>query len=85
MSTVLPPECEQLLITGYVLGNLSPAEALLLQEMLAENPDLNEQVVAMQEALESSLRPFRGIASCQSSRSHFIRSNRANRNRQACG
>ena len=58
MSTVLPPECEQLLITGYVLGNLSPAEALLLQEMLAENPDLNEQVVAMQEALDLAYAPL---------------------------
>ena len=57
MST-LPPECEQLLISGYVLGNLSPAEALLLQEMLKENPDLNEQVVAMQEALDLAYAPL---------------------------
>ncbi|MEY2857660.1 MAG: hypothetical protein RLZZ74_1972 [Cyanobacteriota bacterium] len=51
MST-LPPECEQLLISGYVLGNLSPAEALLFEEMLRENPDVREQVVAMQEAFD---------------------------------
>lgn len=51
MST-LPPDCEQLLISGYVLGNLSPSEALLFAEMLAENPDLNEQVMAMQKALD---------------------------------
>ena len=41
MST-LPPECQQLLISGYVLGNLSPAEALLFAEMLQENPQLKE-------------------------------------------
>ncbi|MGF1588052.1 MAG: anti-sigma factor domain-containing protein [Pleurocapsa sp.] len=51
MST-LPPECEQLLISGYVLGNLSPAEALLFEEMLRENPDLIGQITAMQQALD---------------------------------
>ncbi len=56
MST-LPPECEQLLISGYVLETLSPAEALLFQEMLRENPDLNEQIVAMQEALDLAYAP----------------------------
>lgn len=56
MST-LPPECEQLLISGYVLGNLSPAEALLFQEMLAENPVLIEQVTAMQETLDLVYAP----------------------------
>ena len=56
MST-LPPECEQLLVSGYVLGNLSPAEALLFKEMLTENPDLMEQVAAMQEALDLAYAP----------------------------
>jgi anti-sigma-K factor RskA len=51
MST-LPPECEQLLIAGYVLGNLSPAEALLFEEMLRENPGVREQVTVMQEAFD---------------------------------
>lgn len=51
MST-LPPECQQLLISGYVLGNLSPAEALLFEEILTENPDLRSQVTAMQQAVE---------------------------------
>lgn len=51
MST-LPSDCEQLLISGYVLGDLSPAEALLFEEMLRENPDLREQVTAMQQALD---------------------------------
>ena len=56
MST-LPPECEQLLISGYVLGNLSPAEALLFEEMLSDNPELNEQVMAMQQALDLAYTP----------------------------
>jgi anti-sigma-K factor RskA len=51
MST-LPPECEQLLVSGYVLGNLSPAEALLFEEMLRENQAVREQVVAIQEAFD---------------------------------
>ncbi len=51
MST-LPSDCEQLLISGYVLGNLSPAEALLFEEMLSENPHLIDQVTTMQQALD---------------------------------
>lgn len=53
----LPTECEQLLISGYVLGNLSSAEALLLEEMLKANPKLNEQIVAMQQALDLAYAP----------------------------
>ena len=53
----LPTECEQLLISGYVLGNLSPAEALLFEEMLKANPELNEQVIAMQQALDLAYAP----------------------------
>ena len=56
MST-LPSECEQLLISGYVLGDLSPAEALLFEELLRDNPDLIEQVSAMQQALEVAYAP----------------------------
>ena len=56
MST-LPPDCEQLLISGYVLGDLSPAEALLFEEMLGENPTLIEQVTAMQQALDAVYIP----------------------------
>lgn len=56
MST-LPPECEQLLISGYVLGNLSPAEAQLFQEMLTEDPALIEQVTMMQQALDATYIP----------------------------
>ena len=56
MST-LPPDCEQLLISGYVLGDLSPAEALLFEEMLGENPTLTEQVTSMQQALDAVYIP----------------------------
>jgi anti-sigma-K factor RskA len=55
--STLPPECEQLLISGYILGNLSPAEALLFEEMLTANPELNEQILAMQETLELVYAP----------------------------
>ena len=53
----LPTECEQLLISGYVLGDLSLAEALLFEEMLKANPELNEQVMAMQQALDLAYAP----------------------------
>ena len=53
----LPPECQQLLVSGYVLGNLSPAEALLFAEMLKENPDLIEEVTQMQQALDLAYNP----------------------------
>ena len=53
----LPTECEQLLISGYVLGNLSTAEALLFEEMLKANPELNDRVMAMQQALDLAYAP----------------------------
>lgn len=56
MST-LPPDCQQLLISGYVLGDLSPAEALLFEEMLSVDPSLAEQVTAMQQALDAVYIP----------------------------
>ena len=52
MVSPLPPECEQLLIVGYVLGNLSPAEAMLFEELLTDNPELKEQVKEFQQTLE---------------------------------
>lgn len=50
----LPPECQQLLISGYVSGNLSPAESALFAEMLRENPELRQQVTTMQQASTTS-------------------------------
>ena len=48
----LPPECEQLLIAGYVLGNLSPAEAMLLEELVADNPEIIKKIAEVQSTLE---------------------------------
>ena len=53
----LPPECEQLLIVGYVLGDLSPAESMLFEELAADNPELMEQVMEVQQALELAYTP----------------------------
>lgn len=53
----LPPECRQLLVSGYVLGDLSPGEAILFAEMLAQDPSLNQQVKEMQEALNLAYDP----------------------------
>ena len=53
----LPPECQQLLISGYVLGNLSTAEALLFSEMLKENPELVDQIEVMQTAVDEAYNP----------------------------
>ena len=55
--SMLPSDCEQLLISGYVLGNLSPAEARLFEEMLSENPTLTDRVTTMQQALDSVYTP----------------------------
>lgn len=53
----LPPECEKLLISGYVLGNLSPAEAVLFEEMLTENSEVAQQVIELQQTLELAYFP----------------------------
>ena len=55
--SALPSECEQLLVSGYVLGDLSPAEAVLFAEILRENPQLMEQVEAMQKTLDLAYAP----------------------------
>lgn len=52
MVSPLPSECEQLLIVGYVLGDLSPAEAMLFAELVADNPELMEEVTKAQQTLE---------------------------------
>lgn len=50
----IPSECEKLLVSGYVLGNLSPAEAVLFQEILSENPEVAQQVMELQQTLETA-------------------------------
>ena len=52
MVSPLPSECEQYLIAGYVLGDLSPAEAMLFAELVADKPELMEEVTEVQQALE---------------------------------
>lgn len=52
MVSPLLSECEQLLIVGYVLGDLSPTEAMLFAELVADNPELMEEVTKAQQALE---------------------------------
>ena len=53
----LPPECERILISGYVLGNLSPAEAVLFEEILTENSEVAQQVSELQQTLEVAYFP----------------------------
>ena len=57
MTSSLPSECEQLLISGYVLGDLSPAEAMLFESILAENPEVAQQVRELQQTLELAYFP----------------------------
>ncbi|ELR96962.1 anti-sigma factor [Gloeocapsa sp. PCC 73106] len=57
MESGLPLECEQLLIAGYVLGNLSATEAALCEELMTANPELAEQARELQYALELAYAP----------------------------
>lgn len=52
----LPPPSDhlQLLIAGYVLGNLSPDEATQFEQLLASNPAIAQDIDAFQHALEMS-------------------------------
>lgn len=49
--SLLPPDCEQQLIAGYVLGDLSSTEAALFEEILAAKPELAQQIAELQQAL----------------------------------
>lgn len=57
MTSSLTPECEELLIAGYVLGDLSSAEAMLFEEILDNNPDVAQKVIELQQALEETYFP----------------------------
>ena len=57
MASSIPSECEQLLISGYVLGNLSSAEATLFESILQENPEVARQVKELQQSLELAYFP----------------------------
>ncbi|MEP0874180.1 anti-sigma factor [Trichocoleus desertorum AS-A10] len=52
MST--PSEELQLLIAGYVLGDLSPEEAAEFERLLQQDPVIAQEVAQMQNALETS-------------------------------
>ncbi len=54
MTGSMPSEQLQLLIAGYVLGDLEPEEAAELEQRLADDPALAEEVSRMQKALELS-------------------------------
>lgn len=47
----------QLLIAGYVLGDLSPEEAAEFERLLAQNPVMAEELAQMQKALETAYTP----------------------------
>ena len=54
MMPSLSTECQQLLISGYVLGNLSLTEAMLVEEILRENPEAQQQLIELQQAWEET-------------------------------
>lgn len=51
------PEELQLLIGGYVLGNLDPEEAAAFEQLLANNPAVAAEVDQIQSALEIAYAP----------------------------
>ena len=57
MTSSPTPEFEELIISGYVLGDLSPAEAMLFEEILAKNPQVAQQVIELQQTLEQAYFP----------------------------
>jgi anti-sigma-K factor RskA len=53
----MPSEELQLLIAGYVLGDLSAEEAAAFEQVLAQNPAIATDVAQMQAALEQAYAP----------------------------
>lgn len=53
----MPAEELQLLIAGYVLGDLSPEEAAAFEQLLAQDPAIAAEVTHMQKALETAYAP----------------------------
>ncbi len=43
---------QQNLSAGYVLGDLSPEESRLLEQLLADNPSLQNEIAELQHSLE---------------------------------
>ena len=59
------PEEVQLLIGGYVLGNLNPEEAAAFEQLLANNPAVAAEVDQIQSALEIAYAPPEVVPSPQ--------------------
>ena len=57
MPRSLLPEDLQLLIGGYVLGDLDPEEAAAFEQLLANNPAVAAEVDQIQSALETAYAP----------------------------
>lgn len=57
MAMSMPAEQLQLLIAGYVLGDLSTEEAAEFEQLLAQNPAIAAEVAQMQTALETAYAP----------------------------
>lgn len=53
----MPSDELQLLIAGYVLGDLSPEEAAAFEQLLAQDPTIAAEVAQMQAALETAYAP----------------------------
>ena len=54
---VMPADELELLIAGYVLGDLSPEEAAQFEQVLAQHPEIATEVAQMQLALETTYAP----------------------------
>jgi anti-sigma-K factor RskA len=52
MTGSLPPEHQEELMVGYVLGDLSPEEAEEFRQLLVNNPQLVQEVDRLQEVLD---------------------------------
>lgn len=57
MAMSMPSEELQLLIAGYVLGDLSPEEAATFEQALAQDPTIAAEVSQFQQALEAAYAP----------------------------
>jgi anti-sigma factor RsiW len=46
------PSEQQLLMAGYILGDLSPEEAVAFEQLLATDPSLMQELAQLQQALD---------------------------------
>lgn len=58
MAWSMPSEDLQLMVAGYVLGDLDPDEATEFEQLLDSNPAIAQEVAQMQKALELSYTPI---------------------------